>query len=91
MNKCKPLLQQHAHAYFIDDVFPLAENMVPLALKAYQQKQFVDTAYFEPFYLKEFQTTTTRKKCFEFQCKSLPYSINSCFSSGISTLLNPTC
>jgi len=32
MNKCKPLLQQHAHAYFIDDVFPLAENMVPLAL-----------------------------------------------------------
>ena len=64
MNKCKPLLQQHAHAYFIDDVFPLAENMVPLALKAYQQKQFVDTAYFEPFYLKEFQTTTTRKKMF---------------------------
>ncbi|MDS1031770.1 tRNA (adenosine(37)-N6)-threonylcarbamoyltransferase complex dimerization subunit type 1 TsaB [Porphyromonadaceae sp. NP-X] len=64
INKCKPLLQQHAHAYFIDDVFPLAENMVPLALKAYQQKQFVDTAYFEPFYLKEFQTTTTRKKMF---------------------------
>ncbi|MBP9017239.1 MAG: tRNA (adenosine(37)-N6)-threonylcarbamoyltransferase complex dimerization subunit type 1 TsaB [Paludibacteraceae bacterium] len=64
MNKCKPLLQQHAHAYFIDEVFPLAENMVPLALKAYQQKQFVDTAYFEPFYLKEFQTTTTRKKMF---------------------------
>jgi tRNA threonylcarbamoyladenosine biosynthesis protein TsaB len=64
MNKCKPLFQQHAHAYFIDDVFPLAENMVPLALKAYQQKQFVDTAYFEPFYLKEFQTTTTRKKMF---------------------------
>lgn len=64
MNKCKPLLQQHAHVYFIDDVFPLAENMVPLALKAYQQKQFVDTAYFEPFYLKEFQTTTTRKKMF---------------------------
>ena len=64
MNKCKPLLQQHAHAYFIDEVFPLAENMIPLALKAYQQKQFVDTAYFEPFYLKEFQTTTTRKKMF---------------------------
>jgi len=64
MNKCKPVLQQHAHAHFIDEIIPLAENMIPLALKAYQQKQFVDTAYFEPFYLKEFHTTESKKKMF---------------------------
>ncbi len=28
--------------------------MVPLAEKAFQQKQFEDVAYFEPFYLKAF-------------------------------------
>jgi tRNA threonylcarbamoyladenosine biosynthesis protein TsaB len=64
MNKCKPVLQQHPHAHFIDEIIPLAENMIPLALKAYQQKQFVDTAYFEPFYLKEFHTTESKKKMF---------------------------
>jgi tRNA threonylcarbamoyladenosine biosynthesis protein TsaB len=31
-----------------------AGNMVPLAEKAFQQKQFEDVAYFEPFYLKAF-------------------------------------
>ena len=64
MSKCKPVLQQHARAHFIDEIIPLAENMIPLALKAYQKKQFVDTAYFEPFYLKEFQTTASKKKMF---------------------------
>jgi tRNA threonylcarbamoyladenosine biosynthesis protein TsaB len=41
----------------MDEVFPLASNMIDLAEKAYKNKQFVDVAYFEPFYLKEFYTT----------------------------------
>ena len=32
---------------------PKAEDMVTAALEAWQKKRFEDTAYFEPFYLKE--------------------------------------
>ena len=36
------------------EAFPLASAMAPLAEKAYNEKQFEDLAYFEPFYLKDF-------------------------------------
>jgi tRNA threonylcarbamoyladenosine biosynthesis protein TsaB len=58
--KCKMTLS-HPNARFIDNLIPLAENMIPFAEKAFVEKKFVDTAYFEPFYLKEFQTTTSKK------------------------------
>ncbi len=54
--KCKQVITS-PHAIFIDNIHPLAENMIEPALKKYQQGQFEDVAYFEPFYLKEFQTT----------------------------------
>ena len=53
-SKCKPLLQHHTNAVFIDDFVPSARGQVALALNAFEQKQFEDVAYFEPFYLKEF-------------------------------------
>jgi tRNA threonylcarbamoyladenosine biosynthesis protein TsaB len=34
------------------------------ALKAYNEKRFEDVAYFEPFYLKEFVATVSKKKLF---------------------------
>jgi tRNA threonylcarbamoyladenosine biosynthesis protein TsaB len=40
---------------------PLAASMPPLAEKLYKEEQFVDVAYFEPFYLKDFVTTTSKK------------------------------
>jgi len=58
--KCKTTLT-HPNARFIDHLVPLAENMISFAELAFSQNQFVDTAYFEPFYLKEFQTTTPKK------------------------------
>jgi tRNA threonylcarbamoyladenosine biosynthesis protein TsaB len=58
-DKCKTSLV-HPNARFIDNLFPLAENMIPFAERAFVEKQFVDTAYFEPFYLKEFQTTAPK-------------------------------
>lgn len=61
MNKCKEYLQ-HSNAHFIENILPLATSMIPLSLKAYQEKQFENTAYFEPFYLKEFQITHSKKK-----------------------------
>ena len=36
--------------------------MAPLAEEAYRQQQFEDVAYFEPFYLKEFQATIAKNK-----------------------------
>ncbi len=59
-DKCKSSLTS-SNARFIDNIVPLAENMIELAEKAFKENNFVDTAYFEPFYLKEFQTTTPKK------------------------------
>lgn len=59
--KCKPAITS-PNALFIDDIHPLAVNMVPLADKAYAAGQFENVAYFEPFYLKEFQATVAKNK-----------------------------
>jgi len=59
-DKCKTTLT-HPNARFINDVHPTAEKMISLALKAYQKNEFVDVAYYEPFYLKEFQATIPKK------------------------------
>lgn len=59
--KCKEALA-HPHAHFIDGVDPSASSMIKLVLKRYQQQQFEDVAYFEPFYLKDFIATIPKKK-----------------------------
>lgn len=59
--KCKALLT-HPHARFADEVHPLASGMVSLAEQAFAAGNFVDTAYFEPFYLKEFVATVPKNK-----------------------------
>jgi tRNA threonylcarbamoyladenosine biosynthesis protein TsaB len=51
--KCKGIID-HPNAIFLDDIFPSAQNMVNTAFDAYQNKQFEDVAYFEPYYLKDF-------------------------------------
>jgi tRNA threonylcarbamoyladenosine biosynthesis protein TsaB len=58
--KCKTTLT-NPNAHFIEDLVPLAENMISFAELAFSQNKFEDVAYFEPFYLKEFQTTTPKK------------------------------
>ena len=41
---------------------PLARNMVPLAFEALKAGKFEDVAYFEPFYLKDFVATVSKKQ-----------------------------
>lgn len=41
---------------------PRAEDMAHAALEAWKEKRFEDTAYFEPFYLKEFIAADPSKK-----------------------------
>ena len=41
--------------------YPVAKDMITLALKKFNAKEFEDLAYFEPFYLKDFKTTPPKK------------------------------
>jgi len=41
---------------------PDARSMAPLATKKFEAGEFENTAYFEPFYLKDFVATVSRKK-----------------------------
>ena len=59
--KCKTMIT-HANARFLATIYPIANYMIHLAEKAYQNNQFKDVAYFEPFYLKEFQATISKKQ-----------------------------
>jgi len=52
MPKCKSIVQ-HPNAYFIEAPL-VAKNMLSPALLKYENKQFEDVAYFEPFYFKEY-------------------------------------
>ena len=57
--KCKEVLG--GDGIFVD-AQPLARNMVPLAFEAFQAGKFEDVAYFEPFYLKDFVATVSKKQ-----------------------------
>ena len=58
--KCADVIR-HPNATFLQ-CHPKASAMLEPALKAYNEKRFEDVAYFEPFYLKEFVATVSRKK-----------------------------
>ncbi len=59
--KCAPLID-HQNAHFLADNFNSAAHMSNLASKAYEQNNFEDVAYFEPYYLKDFVFTTPKVK-----------------------------
>ncbi len=52
--KLSKLFENQTNINIIDGFKPSAAYMKVLAERALQQQQFVDVAYFEPFYLKDF-------------------------------------
>lgn len=54
--KCKNILQRENFIFLTEIIYPSANEMSELSYQKFQQKAFEDTAYFEPFYLKEFFT-----------------------------------
>ena len=60
--KCAEVIK-HPNAHFWQ-CHPKASAMLQPALKAYRMQDFKDVAYFEPFYLKEFVATVSKKKLF---------------------------
>lgn len=65
-SKCKDIIKRNK-VIFIDDIYCSAKNMINLAFEAYKNKVFVDTAYFEPFYLKEFVAITSKKSVIDLR------------------------
>lgn len=59
--KCKETIN-HENAEFFDGFSPSAKFMAPLANQAFQNKQFENVAYFEPYYLKDFIAGLPRVK-----------------------------
>lgn len=55
--KFKLLVSQPASAHFLEHIKPSAYSMGQLALHKYQQNNFENVAYYEPFYLKEVYIT----------------------------------
>lgn len=58
--KCADVIK-HPNASFCQ-CFPKASAMMEPAIAAYRSGDFKDVAYFEPFYLKEFVATVSKKK-----------------------------
>lgn len=52
--KLSKLFENQCNINIIDGFKPSAAYMLPLAEKALKEHDFVDVAYFEPFYLKDF-------------------------------------
>ncbi len=60
--KCRSVINS-SNAHF-REAFPMAADMAALAEKAFKEKRFENTAYFEPFYLKDFVAALPHNKLF---------------------------
>lgn len=60
-NKFQELIPEINLKHSFENNYPNAIHMVELTWEKYNSKDFESLAYFEPFYLKDFQTTTSKK------------------------------
>ena len=59
--KCKSFLGENKNAIFLENlIYPSAKTVGILATKAFEKQDFEDLETFEPFYLKDFMTTTPK-------------------------------
>lgn len=61
-SKCEGVIS-NPNASFLQ-CYPKASSMLVPTLRELKEKRFKDIAYFEPFYLKEFVATVSKKKLF---------------------------
>lgn len=59
--KCKPVLTQDNFIFLEEIKFPSANEMSFLSFEKFTKNDFVDVAYFEPYYLKDFMMTVSNK------------------------------
>ena len=58
--KCEAIIN-NKNARFIKGIYPSATDMGILSLNKFQNNDFEDVAYFEPFYLKDFVAGKKKK------------------------------
>jgi len=59
--KSKTVLNQNNHVYLDGIIYPSAKDMSVMGYQKYKRRDFVDVAYFEPYYLKDFVGTVSKK------------------------------
>jgi tRNA threonylcarbamoyladenosine biosynthesis protein TsaB len=59
--KCKPVLNKENHIFLEQIKYPSAKEMSFLSFEKYKKNDTVDVAYFEPYYLKDFMMTVSKK------------------------------
>ncbi|MFV7234438.1 tRNA (adenosine(37)-N6)-threonylcarbamoyltransferase complex dimerization subunit type 1 TsaB [Flavobacterium sp. ZB4R12] len=59
--KCKTVLTKETFVFLDEIKFPSAKEMSLLSFEKYKISDTVDVAYFEPYYLKDFMITTSKK------------------------------
>ena len=59
--KCKTVLTKENYIFLDEIKYPSAKEMSVISFEKYQKNETVDVAYFEPYYLKDFMITTSKK------------------------------
>jgi tRNA threonylcarbamoyladenosine biosynthesis protein TsaB len=59
--KCQSVLTKENHIFLDEIKYPSARDMSFFSFEKFQKRDFVDVAYFEPYYLKDFMITTSKK------------------------------
>jgi len=59
--KCKPVLTNDNFIFLEEIKYPSAKEMSFLSFEKYKKNDTVDVAYFEPYYLKDFMMTVSKK------------------------------
>jgi len=60
IEKFKNTLTDHKFLFYSAIMYPSAKEMSQLSFEKYQENKFVNVAYFEPFYLKDFVLNTKK-------------------------------
>lgn len=59
--KCQMVLTKENHIFLEEFKYPSSNEMSSLSFEKFKNKDFVDLAYFEPYYLKDFMMTVSKK------------------------------
>ena len=59
--KCQSVLVKPNFVFLKEIKFPSSKEMCTISFAKFQQSDFVDVAYFEPYYLKDFMITISKK------------------------------
>jgi tRNA threonylcarbamoyladenosine biosynthesis protein TsaB len=60
--KCQTVLKNENFTFHTDCVYPSANEMGKLSYEKFTTQDFEDVAYFEPYYLKDFMITVSKKQ-----------------------------